>query len=287
MCKVFLYSRVSTSAQTLAQQERTVYEWLNHHNMKVDEVVTDEGVSGGVSYADRNLGKVLLPMMVEGDAIIVSEVSRLGRSMYDLSKLVNTELKTRKLRLIIVSMGLDLNCAKMTAIDELILSNFSFAAQLEKQLISERTLSALAVKKAQGVKLGAASPVYQERYKLKSSEERVMIHRKKGVVKNARFLQKKDTVAFLKVLTKVFPEACVGEPTEWQWNLINTKEASREKIIEVMNTFKEIDPTLFPKWNLSGDEAMSTKTQVKMANQITTLRRSILRNETINNTFNQ
>ena len=285
MCKVYLYSRVSTDQQTLAQQERTVYEWLNAHHMKVDRIVSDEGVSGGVSYADRKLGKELLPMTVEGDMIIVSEISRLGRSMFDLSKLIHTELKPRKLRLVVVSMGIDLNCAKMTAIDELILNNFSFAAQLEKQLISERTLSALAVKKKQGVKLGAASPIYQERYKLKSSEERVMEHRKKGVTKNARFLQKKDTVVFLKVLSKVFPDACVGEPTEWQWNLINTKEASREKIIEVMNTFKEIDPTLFPKWNLSGDEAMSTKTQVKLANQITTLRRSILRNETINNTL--
>lgn len=287
MCKVYLYSRVSTDQQTLEQQERTAYEWLKAHNMEVNEVVSDFGVSGGVSYADRKLGKELIPRMKEGDVLIVSEISRLGRSMFDLSKLIHDELKPRKLRLIVVGMGIDLNCAKITPIDQLILSNFSFAAELEKHLIRERTLSALAVKKAQGVKLGAASDKYKENYKLKSSEERVMIHRKKGVVKNARFLQKKDTVAFLKVLTKVFPDACVGEPANWQWNLINTKEASREKIIEVMNTFKEIDPTLFPKWNLSGDEAMSTKTQVKMANQITTLRRSILRNETINNTFNQ
>jgi len=287
MCRVFLYSRVSTSAQTLAQQERTAYEWLNAHNMKVDEVVSDEGVSGGVSYADRSLGKTLLPRMVEGDMLIVSEVSRLGRSMYDLSKLIHTELKPRKIRLVCVSMGIDLNCAKMTAIDELILSNFSFAAQLEKQLISERTLSALEVKRKQGVKFGAASDKYRMNYNNKDYQMKLQSHRKKGITKNARFLEKKDTVAFLKVLTKVFPEACVGEPTEWKWNLINTKEASREKIIEVMNTFKEIDPTLFPKWNISGDEAMSTKTQVKMANQITTLRRSVLRNETINNTFNQ
>lgn len=287
MCKVFLYSRVSTSQQTLAQQERTAYEWLNAHHMKVDEVVSDEGISGGVSYTDRKLGKELLPMTVEGDMIIVSEISRLGRSMFDLSKLIHTELKPRKLRLVVVSMGIDLNCAKMTAIDELILNNFSFAAQLEKQLISERTLSALAVKKAQGVKLGAASDKYRINYNNKDYQMKLQSHRKKGVTKNARFLEKKDTVAFLKVLSKVFPDACVGEPVNWQWNLINTKESSREKIIEVMNTFKEIDPTLFPKWNLSGDEAMSTKTQVKMANQITTLRRSILRNETINNTFNQ
>ena len=287
MSKVYLYSRVSTNQQTLEQQERTVYEWLKLHDMHVDEVVSDCGISGGVSYADRALGKVLLPKMNAGDMLIVSEISRLGRSMFDLSKLIHTELKPRKLRLVVCNMSIDLRCDKLTAIDELILNNFSFAAQLEKQLISERTLSALEVKRKQGVKFGAASDKYKENYKLKSSEERVMESRKRGITKNSRFLQKKDTVAFLKVLSKVFPEACVGEPTEWQWHLINTKEASREKIIEVMNTFKEIDPTLFPKWNLSGDEAMSTKTQVKMANQITTLRRSILRNETINNTFNQ
>lgn len=286
MCKVYLYSRVSTSAQTLAQQERTVYEWLNHHNMKVDEVVTDEGVSGGVSYADRNLGKVLLPMMVEGDAIIVSEVSRLGRSMYDLSKLVNTELKTRKLRLIIVSMGLDLNCAKMTAIDELILSNFSFAAQLEKQLISERTLSALAVKKAQGVKLGSASPIYRDNYNNKTTEQRMKEHRKKGITKNARYLENKNTVAFFKVLRRAFPDVCVGEPTEWNWSLINTREENREKVFETIREFKEIDPALFPKWTEADLDMANPKSQVKLANQLNTLHKSVLRQETINNTFN-
>ena len=131
MCKVFLYSRVSTSQQTLAQQERTAYEWLKAHHMKVDEVVSDEGISGGVSYAERNLGKVLLPKTHEGDMIIVSEISRLGRSMFNLSELIHKELKPRKIRLVCVNMGIDLNCAKMTAIDELIISNFSFAAQFE------------------------------------------------------------------------------------------------------------------------------------------------------------
>jgi DNA invertase Pin-like site-specific DNA recombinase len=102
MSKIFLYSRVSTSQQTLEQQERTAYEWLDSHHMKVDEVVSDEGVSGGVSYADRKLGKELLPKTENGDMIIVSEISRLGRSMYDLSKLIHKELKPRKLRLVVV-----------------------------------------------------------------------------------------------------------------------------------------------------------------------------------------
>ena len=171
--------------------------------------------------------------------------------------------------------------------DKFTLTLFFALAEREALIVSIRTKQALAVKKAQGAKLGASSPRYKENYNLKSSEEKLICNRKKGVTKNARFLEKKETIAFLKVLTKVFPYACVGEPVDWQWNLINTKEENRTKIIEVMNTFKEIDPTLFTKWNLYGDEAMGKGTQVKLANQITTMRRSILRNETINNTFNQ
>lgn len=62
MGKVIIYSRVSTEKQTLAQQERTVFEWLKAHNIEATHTISDEGVSGGVSYRDRNLGKDVTPM---------------------------------------------------------------------------------------------------------------------------------------------------------------------------------------------------------------------------------
>lgn len=140
--KVYEYSRISTEKQSLTQQRNKVSEYLKAKGWQLTMSVADEGVSGKVSYKQRKLA-ALLDIMEEGDCLICSETSRLGRSMYDINKLVNDDLKPRKLRLVIVSMGIDLDCSKMKAIDELILQCFSFAAQSERELLVERTQSAL------------------------------------------------------------------------------------------------------------------------------------------------
>lgn len=275
MSKVYLYSRVSTNQQTLEQQERTVYEWLKLHNMHVDEVVSDCGISGGVSYADRALGKVLLPKMNAGDMLIVSEISRLGRSMFDLSKLIHTELKPRKLRLVVCNMSIDLRCDRLTAIDELILNNFSFAAQLEKQLISERTLSALEVKRKQGVKFGAASELYKARRARKTRETIKIESMKHGETKRMRFQESKNVVAFLKVLKRVQPEHCENEnPSKWEWAGINTKCGRREQILTMMRDFKEMDSEnkLFRNWNF--EDINDRRLQMKLCAFIQNVRNS-------------
>jgi len=152
--KVYEYNRVSTSEQEVAQQHNTVQQFIVSKGWKITESVSDEGVSGGVSYKDRNLYK-LIQRMDEGDVLIVSEISRLGRSMSDLNKLVNDELKPRKLRLIIVKMGLDLDCSNLKAIDEMILFAFSFSSQIEKEMIQDRTRSALETRKQKLAQYGS------------------------------------------------------------------------------------------------------------------------------------
>lgn len=250
MSKVYLYSRVSTDSQSVAQQERTVYEWLANHNMNVDEVFTDEGISGGVSFKDRKLGKELLPKMQEGDLLIVSEISRLGRSMFDLSKLINEELRPRKLRLVVVSMSIDLRCDRMTAVDELLLSNFSFSAQLEKELISSRTRSALEVKKKQGVMLGANSPKWRDKYNNLTSKEKSEWKMKCASVKRERFQQSRNFLAFKKIIIKVFPESTESEDMkEWDWKSIRLKTANRDKVLELMQTTQELDDRVFRNFN--------------------------------------
>lgn len=276
--KVYLYSRVSTDQQSTEQQERTAYEWLKSHDMKVDEIISDEGVSGGVSYAERNLGKKLLPKTKEGDMIIVSEISRLGRSMFDLNLLIHNELKPRKLRLVVVSMGIDLRCDKLTAIDELILNNFSFAAQLEKQLIQERTLSALQVKKQQGVKLGGASSAWLESYKKKTKEQKEKESMERGRTKNLRNIESKDVQVFIKVLRNVFPLATSAEnPNDWDWSSITTKDGYRQSVLSMMRDYRDIDPTLFVKWNFD-DDLDGRDLQVKLASYIQRVKKAFMYN---------
>ena len=146
MGKVYAYLRVSTDSQNLMQQQNAINEYIKYKGLTITDVVTDEGVSGGVSYKDRHLYN-LVQSLNEGDVIVVSEISRLGRSMSDLNKLVNEELKPRKIRLIIITMGLDLDCSNLKAIDEMILFAFSFSAQVEKEMIQERTRNALEARK--------------------------------------------------------------------------------------------------------------------------------------------
>lgn len=143
---IYAYLRYSTSKQDEVQQVQALKEWTEPRGLTIDVIEKDEGISGGVSYKDRKLYS-LVKRMKEGDILIVSEVSRLGRSMGDLNMLINNELKPRKVRLICIKMGIDLDCAHLQAADELLFFAFSFSAQVEKDMIQARTQSAMDAKK--------------------------------------------------------------------------------------------------------------------------------------------
>ena len=138
------------------------------------------------------------------------------------------------------------------------LNNFSFAAQLEKQLISERTLSALEVKRKQGVKFGAASCKYKMNRAKKNVEQIKEEQMKKGQCKRARYQQSRDVQAFLRVLRNVMPEQCEAEsPASWEWNGMDTKCGRKDKMLAMMKDYKEMDAEgkLFRKWDFDTMDA--------------------------------
>ena len=143
---VYAYLRYSTSHQDEVQQRFALDEYASGHGLTIDDLVKDEGISGGVSYRDRNLYK-LVRKMKPGDVLITTEISRLGRAMSDISRLLNDELKPKKVRLIVIKMGIDIDCSNMKAQDDFLFSALSFAAQLEKEMIVQRTQSAIDARK--------------------------------------------------------------------------------------------------------------------------------------------
>ena len=75
---IYKYLRFSTDKQDEIQQENTIDKYLENIGIKADAVITDAGVSGGVSYDKRNLGE-LCNSLKPNDVIVVSELSRLTR----------------------------------------------------------------------------------------------------------------------------------------------------------------------------------------------------------------
>lgn len=282
---VYLYSRVSTSEQTLQQQELEAYQWLNSHKMKVDEVISDEDVSGKISYKNRNLGKILLPKLMPNDILIVSEISRLGRSMYDLNILLHEELKPRKIRLIVVTMKVDLNCYEMRAIDQLILNYFSFAAQIEIELNHDRTFQALQVRKelikSQGyyinkkgervTGLGAASESYH-RSDISIFESAM----KAGNTRNSNTIKSADFQSFCRILKRTFDQL---KGTEWDsWKgmkyplLKSITNTDLLNIFEQMRDAKADNKELFKNYDLSiMDKSILKTIRAKIGNTFSTI----------------
>jgi DNA invertase Pin-like site-specific DNA recombinase len=98
-------------------------------------------------------------MLSEADTLIVTEMSRLGRSTAEVIALVNT-LVNRDIRVIVIKQNLDIFQQDMNS--KVTVTLFSLFAELERDLISSRTKEALSAKKAQGMVLGKPKGTLQK-----------------------------------------------------------------------------------------------------------------------------
>lgn len=160
--------------------------------------------------------------------------------------------------------------------DKFTLTLFFALAEREALIVSIRTKQALAVKKAQGAKLGAANETYQRNYAQKSKRQKLDEANKRGMSRTLHYLESKDVRMFAKIVRNVFSMACKDENFEnWDWNAINTKNGNRQRILTMMRDYKELDNALFKNWAI-GDDVDDVRLQVKLASYIASIRSSIL-----------
>ena len=141
---VYGYLRVSTDTQTVENQRYEIDKFAKSKELKVDKYI-EETISGGKAVNKRKLGK-LLRLLKEGDILIATEISRLGRSLYMIMDILNLCMEKGVLILTIKDnfhLGDDIE-SKVLAFA------FSLSAEIERKLISQRTKEALERIKKEG-----------------------------------------------------------------------------------------------------------------------------------------
>lgn len=175
---IYGYIRVSSQKQTVEHQEYEIKEYAAKNSIKIDTWV-EETISSRKALKHRKLGQ-LLDNLQENDVIITCEISRIGRSLLEVMGILEKCLAK--------------NCQVITIKENYHLGNdiqsqvlafaFGLSAQIERNLISQRTKMSLDNLKASGKRLGRPFGAESKRLKLSKNAKRVKELLDKGVSKN-------------------------------------------------------------------------------------------------------
>lgn len=179
MPKTIAYVRVSTDEQDYRNQKFELLNYCDKSGIKIDKWLEVE-MSSRRSAKDRRIDE-LISSLKSNDRLLVSELSRLGRSTGEVIQLIKT-LTDQQIEFVAVKQGFHINSQNskdMTS--KVMVTIFSLLAELERDLISERTKMGLARARASGKKLGR--PKGPGKSKLDGKEDVIKGFLKKGVTR--------------------------------------------------------------------------------------------------------
>ena len=177
---IYGYIRVSSERQSVENQRYEITRFCFRENLAIDGWI-EETISGTKNYTKRQLGK-LLGNVGKGDIIICSELSRLGRNLFIIMEILNLCM-TKECRVWTIKdryrLGDDIQ-SKVLAFA------FGLSAEIERNLISQRTKETLARKRSEGVRLGRPKGKKTNRAARKLCQNDKLIRKllEKGMSKN-------------------------------------------------------------------------------------------------------
>ena len=163
------YIRVSTDKQTVENQRSEILKFAAAHGITIDGWI-EETISGTKNYDKRKLGE-LLKNVQAGDLIICAELSRLGRNLFMIMEILHICMN-KECRVWTIKDGYRLGDDIQSKV---LAFAFGLSAEIERDLISQRTKAALDRKKADGVKLGRPRGALSKKVKLTGKEEAIRI----------------------------------------------------------------------------------------------------------------
>ena len=174
---IYGYIRVSSDKQTVENQRFEITKFCNAQKLLVNDWI-EETISGTKNYTKRQLGS-LLKKVGKDDIIICSELSRLGRNLFMIMEILNICM-SKECRVWTIKdnyrLGDDIQ-SKVLAFA------FGLSAEIERNLISQRTKEALARKKAEGIVLGRRKGSKNKKNKLNNKEMLIKKSLERGISK--------------------------------------------------------------------------------------------------------
>lgn len=150
MNRIVSYLRVSTDKQDLENQKLEIETYTKKLGIKVDEWIEVE-MSSRKSFDKRKIDN-LLSKLKKGDILIVSELSRLSRSIREIHNILHT-LMEKKIKLHVIKQNIVTN-GENDMTTKILITVLSMVSEMERELISQRTKNGLALVKKRGKKLG-------------------------------------------------------------------------------------------------------------------------------------
>ena len=164
---IYGYLRVSTDKQTMKNQEFEILNFCQNEHIEVSQWIK-ETISGSSDFEKRKLSHVL-KILKKGDILICSEISRLGRNLFQIMSILHICMK-KDVQVWTIKdnyrLGSDIQ-SKVLAFA------FSLSAEIERNLISQRTKEALARIKSNGKKLGRPFGSKNKKHLLDDKDEMI------------------------------------------------------------------------------------------------------------------
>ena len=164
---IYAYIRISTDRQTTENQRFEIINFAKKKKIDINEWI-EEIISSTKKLEERKFG-ALLKQMRKGDILIVSELSRLGRNLMQIMSILNNCME-KEIQVFTIKENYELG----NNINSKVLAfAFGLSAEIERNLISQRTKEALARKKAEGIVLGRPKGSKSKTSKLSGKDEQI------------------------------------------------------------------------------------------------------------------
>ena len=162
---VYAYLRVSTDSQDTENQRIGVDTKARALGLSIDKYIIDDGISGMRAPEKRALGGLLRKLHAD-DVIICSEISRLGRKLFMIMEILQ-KCMNNGVKLYTVKDNYELGDNIQS---KCLAFAFGLSAEIERDLISQRTKEALACRRAKGLILGRIKGSKNKHYKLDGTD---------------------------------------------------------------------------------------------------------------------